>query len=86
MGQILRGDVATLLCATAICVMTGLFVAPAASADVPALTSFSPATGPVGTTVTLNGRGFLGATEIVFQGGVHELEKNELVKSYYLGT
>src|SRR5258707_1449087 len=24
--------------------------------------------------------------EIVFQGGVHELEKNELVRSYYLGT
>jgi aryl-phospho-beta-D-glucosidase BglC (GH1 family) len=28
----------------------------------PAITSFSPATGPVGTVVTLNGRGFTGAT------------------------
>ena len=65
MGQILRGDVAPLLCATAICLMSGLFVAPAASADVPVLTSFTPVTGSVGTTVTISGRGFLGATDVV---------------------
>ncbi len=70
MAKICRFDLVALSRATVLCLLTGLFLAPAASADVPVLTSFTPAAGPVGTTVTLNGRGFLGATDVVFQDGV----------------
>jgi hypothetical protein len=35
---------------------------------VPAITSFTPASGPVGTEVTLTGTGFTGATDVAFNG------------------
>ena len=38
------------------------------AATAPAVTSFSPASGPVATTVTLTGTGFTGTTQVTFNG------------------
>jgi hypothetical protein len=38
------------------------------SATAPSISSFSPASGPVGTSVTINGSGFTGATSVKFNG------------------
>ncbi len=46
---------------------SGLVQAEGATA-VPTITSFSPASGPVGTTVTINGTNFTGATSVTFNG------------------
>src|SRR5258705_8953791 len=47
---------------------TGSFTETVAAA--PKITSFAPATGAVGTVVTLTGTSFTGVTEVVFGGGV----------------
>jgi len=49
----------------------GSFQLPGCSGTVPAaptVSSFSPASGPVGTSVTVNGTGFTGATSVKFNG------------------
>ncbi len=46
---------------------SGLVQAEGATAP-PTITSFSPASGPVGTTVTINGTNFTGATSVTFNG------------------
>jgi hypothetical protein len=46
---------------------SGLVQAEGATAA-PTITSFSPASGPVGTTVTINGTNFTGATSVTFNG------------------
>ncbi len=43
-------------------------VTPTSSLTVPTITSFSPAGGPAGTPVTINGTNFIGATEVTFNG------------------
>jgi hypothetical protein len=46
-----------------------LALAPwAASAAAPAITSFTPSTGPLGTSVTITGTGFTGASSVTFDG------------------
>jgi len=53
--------------------VTGLLVvlvwsgAPLASAATPAISSFSPRSGPEGTAVTIRGNGFMGATDVEFK-------------------
>ncbi len=47
---------------------TGARGAYVPTASVPTLTSFAPTTGPVGTTVTLTGTSFTGATAVKFNG------------------
>ena len=41
----------------------------AASGGVPTITGFSPTSGPVGTTVTINGTNFPGSLSVIFTGG-----------------
>ena len=53
----------------AVAVWMGAFVAPAASAQAPVLSSFSPASGRVGTSVTVTGSDFTGTRRVSFGGG-----------------
>jgi hypothetical protein len=46
----------------------GLAFAPVAPVSAPAITSFTPASGPAGTTVTLTGTDFTGATAVMLNG------------------
>ena len=45
-----------------------LLVTPSAFAAAPTITGFSPASGPVGTSVTVTGTGFTGAKRVLFNG------------------
>ena len=46
----------------------GIATSPASFVVVPSITSFSPASGPVGTSVTIKGKSFTGATKVTFGG------------------
>jgi IPT/TIG domain-containing protein len=48
---------------------TFVLITPTAWAAAPNITSFTPASGPVGTVVTINGKGFNRATEVAFTAG-----------------
>lgn len=47
----------------------GAFAAPTALAQAPVISSFSPSSGTIGTSVTINGSNFTGATVVSFGGG-----------------
>src|SRR5438552_3842135 len=46
-----------------------VLITPSAWAAVPQITSFSPASGPLGTVVTITGTGFGGAPQVDFTAG-----------------
>ena len=52
------------------CLALLLTITPAtlAGAAIPTITSFSPASGPVGTVVTISGTGFIGGVAVSFNG------------------
>jgi hypothetical protein len=56
-----------LACLTLVGVLLGLLAVPAWAGDSPTITSFSPASGPVGTVVTINGTNFVDVTGVKFK-------------------